>query len=76
MNRLGAGCVQLLIRFAEPPGEHRYENRNNNNIFFVKSSDEMETYADPGLKTLLINLFKVPFSRSDNNNTLSLKGQK
>ena len=23
--------VQLWIRSAEPPGEHRYENRNNNN---------------------------------------------
>ena len=30
MNRLGAGCVQLWICSAEPPGEHRYENRNNN----------------------------------------------
>ena len=27
----GAGCVQLRIRSAEPPGEHRYENWNNNN---------------------------------------------
>ena len=26
MNGLGAGCVQLWIRSAEPPGEHRYEN--------------------------------------------------
>ena len=26
---VGAGCVQLWIRSAEPPGEHRYENCNN-----------------------------------------------
>ena len=32
MNGLGAGCVQLWIRSAEPPGEHRYENRNSNTI--------------------------------------------
>ena len=25
-----AGCVQIWIRSAEPPGEHRYENGNNN----------------------------------------------
>ena len=31
MNGLGAGCVQQWIRSAEQPGEHRYENRNNNN---------------------------------------------
>ena len=24
---LGAGCVQLWIHSAEPPGEHRNENR-------------------------------------------------
>ena len=30
LNGLGAGCVQLWICSAEPPGEHRYENRNNN----------------------------------------------
>ena len=29
LNGLGAGCVQLWICSAEPPGEHRYENRNN-----------------------------------------------
>ena len=27
----GAGCAQLWKRSAEPPGEHRYENGNNNN---------------------------------------------
>ena len=32
MNGLSAGCVQLWIRSAEPPGEHHYENRNNNGI--------------------------------------------
>ena len=26
----GAGCVQLWIRSAEPPEEHRFENNNNN----------------------------------------------
>ena len=26
----GTGCVQFWIRSAEPPGEHRYENRSNN----------------------------------------------
>ena len=26
-----AGCMQLWIRSAEPPGEHRYENWNDNN---------------------------------------------
>ena len=31
MNGLGAGCVQLWIRSAEPAGEHRNENRNINN---------------------------------------------
>ena len=35
MNGLGAGSVQLWIRSAEPPGEHRYENRNNNIIVFI-----------------------------------------
>ena len=28
---LCAGCVQVWIRSAELPGEHRYENRNNSN---------------------------------------------
>ena len=32
LNGLSAGCMQLWIRSAEPPGEHRYENRNNNYI--------------------------------------------
>ena len=35
MNGLGAGCVQLWILSAEPPREHRYENRNNNNKNFT-----------------------------------------
>ena len=39
MNGLGAGCVQLWIRSAEPPEEHRYENRNNNGeIHFVSDA--------------------------------------
>ena len=29
----GAGCVQLLIRTAEPPGEHRYGSWNNNMVY-------------------------------------------
>ena len=30
MADFSAGCVQLWICSAEPPGEHRYENLNNN----------------------------------------------
>ena len=30
----GDGYVELLVRSAEPPREHRYENRNNNNNRF------------------------------------------
>ena len=31
---LSAGCVQLRMRSAEPPGEHCYENLNNNKSKF------------------------------------------
>ena len=30
----GARYVQLWVRSTEPPGEHRYENLNNNNICY------------------------------------------
>ena len=30
-NGFRARCMQLFIRSAEPPGEHRHKNRNNNN---------------------------------------------
>ena len=45
LNRLGAGCVQLWIRSAEPPGEHRYENRNNN-ISYREFKDCMPNSVD------------------------------
>ena len=53
MNGLGAGCVQRWIRSAEPPGEHRYENRNNNleiiiHIFHKKK--KLNIFCDPPLE--------------------------
>ena len=36
---IGAGCVQLWIRSAEPPGEqyYTYENWNNKNHYMTKA---------------------------------------
>ena len=37
----GAGCVQLWIRSAEPPGEHRYENKNNKHMYCTCTRNEV-----------------------------------